>query len=136
MTSVAAAWRSSMPAYSRTSAFACSVSSGSTANRLVVMNAIIERVARARQQRAIRHRRQRRDESRQHPEGEQQRHADVADEIDLEALELVRGSACPPRPRRSRTRRIGVSATTKLVAFETALRIAVRSTSSSACLRP
>ena len=40
MTSVAAACSSSTPAYSRTSAFACSVRSGSTANRLVVMNAV------------------------------------------------------------------------------------------------
>ncbi len=40
ITSVADARSSLTPAYSRTNAFACSVSSGSTANRLVVMNAM------------------------------------------------------------------------------------------------
>ena len=47
-----------------------------------------ERVAGSRDQRSIRNRRQRGDEARQHPQAEEQRHADVADQIDLQALQL------------------------------------------------
>ncbi len=48
-----------------------------------------ERVARPRDERSIRHRRQCGDETGQYPEREQQRHRDIADHVDLQALQLL-----------------------------------------------